>query len=226
MHKGAVFHQLVHQLILGIPEERLATFAESEDFSGWWTSFIKHIPYDEKVRLFPERVLTTVIGDHHLKAKFDLVVGQENENFIVFDWKTSRKRPKREYMVTRLQSRVYPYVLTKAGKNLNAGQDISPEQIKMVYWYPNFPDDPEEIQYSAVLFKEDGEYLGGLIKEVVSLKEIDQFPLTINENHCRYCVYRSLCDRGETAGDFNNMDDLLEVDDLDIDFDQIAEIEF
>lgn len=228
MQQGAAFHQLVHQYILGIPEDRLVTVAESEGFSDWWESFIENIPYDKTDQLFPESVLATAIDKIRLQAKFDLVVAQENRKFTIFDWKTSRRRPGREHMIVRLQSRVYPYVLTSAGKSINQDQDISPEQIEMVYWYPNFPDNPEVIQYSEAKFQEDEIYLKELVNEVVNLEEMDQFHLTPNEAYCRYCVYRSLCDRGESAGSLEELSDSLAVDDfdLDIDFDQIAEIEF
>jgi CRISPR/Cas system-associated exonuclease Cas4 (RecB family) len=228
MQQGAAFHQLVYQYILGIPEDRLGTVAESEKFSGWWASFLEHAPYDKSAQLFPEKVLATVVDDVRLQAKFDLIAIQGDGKISIFDWKTSRKRPSRERMVTRLQSRVYPYVLAKVAKSINQGQDIAPDQIEMIYWYPNFPDSPEVIQYSENKLHEDEIYLAELVGEIKNLEEIDQFPLTPNEGFCKYCVYRSLCDRGKGAGNINEMNDLLisEDFDLDIDFDQIAEIEF
>jgi hypothetical protein len=240
MQQGAAFHQLVHQHILGIPPDRLLTVAESEGLANWWTSFMNHVPFDKGDQLLPERMLTTMISEIRLLAKFDLVAIKEDGSFTIYDWKTSRKRPTRERMVTRIQSRVYPYVLAKAGKSINLsqgvspdqgispGQDISPDRIEMVYWYPNYPDNPEVIQYSETKFREDDVYLNELIHEIVNLEGIDQFRLTPHTSYCRYCVYRSLCDRGESAGDLKQMEDLIEVEDfdLDIDFDQIAEIEF
>jgi hypothetical protein len=228
MQQGAAFHQLVHQYILGIPEDRLEAIAEAEDFSEWWTSFINQIPFDKKDQLFPESGLATVIDKIRLQAKFDLVVAQKDGKFTIFDWKTSGKRPKRERMIARLQSRVYPYLLARSGKSINQGQDIAPGQITMIYWYPNFPDNPEVIQYNQVQFQEDELYLTNLIEKVVSLDGIASFDLTLNEHNCRYCVYRSLCDRGKRAGDLEENNDLLETEDfdLDIDFDQIPEIEF
>ena len=228
MLQGAAFHQLVHQYILGIPEDRLVAIGEAEDFSDWWTSFIKHIPLDKNDRLFPESRLITAIDQNRLQAKFDLVVAQKDGIFTIFDWKTSRKRPKRERMLSRLQSRVYPYVLAQSGKSINQGQDIDPGQITMIYWYPNFPDNPEVMQYNKVQFQEDELYFTNLIKKIVSLDGIESFDLTLNELNCRYCVYRSLCDRGKSAGDLEEDVELLETEDfdLDIDFDQIAEIEY
>ena len=56
------------------------------------------------------------------------------------------------------------------------------------------------------------------------------FPLTTDERRCRYCVYRSLNNRGEQAGSLadwdENVNTNIEESDFTIDIDQIAEIEF
>ncbi len=71
-----------------------------------------------------------------------------------------------------------------------------------------------------------------MIEGIAGLKE-DQFPKTEQDERCRFCVYRSLCDRGQRAGDWDQVDQGLdaeldegEVFEFDIDFDQIAEVEF
>ena len=62
------------------------------------------------------------------------------------------------------------------------------------------------------------------------IEEIDRaqsFPLTENERRCRYCTYRSLCERGGAGQvDLLDVDDELEEEDFELDFDQIVEIEF
>jgi hypothetical protein len=56
------------------------------------------------------------------------------------------------------------------------------------------------------------------------------FPLTLEERRCKFCTYRSLCDRGREAGSLEDWDaadyDSPDYIDFEIDFDQIAEIEF
>jgi hypothetical protein len=67
-----------------------------------------------------------------------------------------------------------------------------------------------------------------LVNEIENLDEGD-FYLTPDESRCKYCTYRSLCDRGIGAGSLDQ-DDLYQesdgVDEFELDFDQIAEIEF
>ena len=44
---------------------------------------------------------------------------------------------------------------------------------------------------------------------------------------CRFCTYRSLCERGRAGPlDLLDIEDELEDEDFELDFDQIAEIEF
>ena len=56
------------------------------------------------------------------------------------------------------------------------------------------------------------------------------FPLTDDERRCRFCSYRSLCDRGGAGRledfDLDEYEDEDEAEAIMLDFDQIAEIEF
>ena len=64
--------------------------------------------------------------------------------------------------------------------------------------------------------------------EIESLGETG-FALTSDHKRCRYCTYRSYCDRGVQAGSMEEMetdlDDMYDVE-ITIDFEHIAEIEF
>jgi hypothetical protein len=166
------------------------------------------------------------------KADFEL------SRAVILEWKTSRKRPQRKWLAERLQTRVYPYLLVRAGSHLLEIGDgalkmgdwrpFQPEQVEMVYWFANFPGDPERFPYDAARYEADGDYLASLIKEIKDLGDGD-FPLTTQERRCRYCPYRSLCQRGVRAGTFDEAEDDMTPEDLsqlDFDFEQIAEIEF
>jgi hypothetical protein len=63
----------------------------------------------------------------------------------------------------------------------------------------------------------------------IAARDEANFELTADELRCRFCTYRSLCRRGQKAGDFLETEAELEAEGefaLDFDFDQIAEIEF
>ena len=116
----------------------------------------------------------------------------------------------------------------RAGAHLNQGEPLQPGKVEMVYWFADHPTQPERFTYSEEDFQNDGEYLLGLVESIQGL-EANQFPLTSDERRCAFCVYRSLCDRGIKAGGMEAYEEDLdegEAFDIDLDFGQIAEIEF
>ncbi len=90
------------------------------------------------------------------------------------------------------------------------GAAVEPRQIEMVYWYAEFPDDPEIFVYDDEQFARDRAYLTALVEEITAkaegmvdvaeTAEAGDFPMTTDEKQCSYCAYRSFCDRGAAAG--------------------------
>ena len=227
MRQGARFHQLVHQYFLGLPIKRLSELSLEENLETWWQGFLDHNPVEPGDQFFPEKLLVTKHSGFTLVAKFDLVVLGKDSSLSIYDWKTSRKPGSRNQLSNRLQTKVYSYVLARAGHAFTNQVLVDPEKIRMIYWYANRPSGPEEFLYSSAQLLEDEQSLLGLMEECVSLDKISDHPKTENINHCRYCVYRSLCDRGEQAGPFDEYGD--EIDSMfedNFDLDQIPEIEF
>jgi hypothetical protein len=238
---GADFHRLVQQHLLGLPAEKLSRMVASRGPGGkelprWWDSYLHQgaglagymdIP---GLSLHPEISLTAPLSkDYRLVAKYDLVAAAPDGRAAIFDWKTFRRRPKRQQMAQRLQTRVYPYLLVLAGAHLNQGIPFQPDQVEMVYWYPEFAAEPERFPYSQAQFDADGSDLQSLVDEIESLND-DEFYLTDHVERCRFCTYRSLCDRGVKAGGLDEIEVREEAEalstDFEISFDQIAEIEF
>lgn len=242
--QGALFHLMVQQYLVGVPAERLtATAQEVPLLAGWWQAFLD---FAQSAALagqhHPEITLSAPLDEmspanqRRLVAQFDLVVVTPERRAVIFDWKTSLRRPARQWLAQRLQTRVYPHLLAQAGADLNAGQPFQPGQIEMVYWFAGFPDRPERFVYSAEQYAEDAAYLARLVEQVAALSLGDEpFPLTTDEERCRFCVYRSLCDRGRVAGrrqedevdlDFAEPDEAFAVIEVSLDFEQVAEIEY
>lgn len=233
LQQGAAFHRLVQQYLLGVSTEKLASIAARDThLAGWWENFLASLKnlegYENLPGLnhHPEISLSAPIGDFRIVGKYDLL-SVLDDKFIIYDWKTSRKQPKREWIAANLQTHVYPYLLVEAGTYLNLCKPIEPSQIEMVYWFANFPAAPLKFPYSEQQYEEDQKYIESLIEEI---KTLSNFPavMTDNEKRCRFCVYRSLCNRGVTAGPFEELEDDDAQDDFDfaLDFEQIAEIEF
>ncbi len=236
--QGAAFHRLVQQHLAGVPNERLSSMLQDNDVAQWWQTYLDFahpdltgIRPDPAARLYPEISLAAPLAGSRVLAKYDLIVVHPDHRVTIFDWKTSRRLPGRTSLAARMQTRVYRYILVQAGSAFNGGTPFLPEQIEMVYWFAGFSGATERFSYDACQVARDGQDLADLISEIQALKEKDFF-LTQDERHCKYCTYRSLCDRGIHAG---TIDAEIEVAkdgpedqnaglDTDLDFDQIAEI--
>lgn len=229
MRRGEAFHRMVQQYFAGVPSERILQTAEDEQLTLWWPQFLgKALNNLPETRYIEETLYTYVLG-YRLVAKYDMLAIDGGKRAVILDWKTGRFRPKRDVLAHRLQTIVYPYVLAEAGHSLNGGENILPEQIEMVYWFAEHPDQPEPFQYDSKQHALNRETIESLIR---TIRAESTFPLTPDERKCQYCEYRSFCNRGVAAGDFSGGDLTLldmenDVDDgFDFDFDQIAETEF
>ena len=235
MLAGASFHRLVQRYLVGIPEQRLSAMlassnSNSGDLQRWWDNFIQFSDVSPVEEQLVETTLSAPIHSYRLLAKYDLVRWEGASGGLsvkIFDWKTSQKKPSRQWLEARLQTRVYPYLFANAGQAL-LGEQVKPEQIQMIYWFAEKPREPQNFNYSAQQFEADHEYLLGLVSEIEALVESD-FHLTEDKAKCKFCTFRSLCDRGVAAGGIDPGDvfeDSAGNEGFEIDFDQVAEIEF
>lgn len=242
LERGAQFHRLVQQYLIGLDPLHLSNLAQGSDLQRWWDNFCRFVEDPQRrpkivgsgINCHTEISLAAPIENYRIIAKYDAIVLSEDGNNLqvtIFDWKTSRKRLSGRWLANRLQTRLYPYLLVRAGASLNHGVQIQPEQLEMIYWFADFPDDPERFQYNSANYEQDDQFLSCLVQEIANLPE-DEFFLTSQENHCRFCTYRSLCDRGVKAGildaeeyDQLSDDEIQQVISI-LDFEQITEIEF
>lgn len=229
--EGQLFHRLVQQHLIGLPAQKLARLANTPNLSRWWENYL-----DTKFELSgyaqrTELTLAAPVGTYRLLAKYDLIAIKPGERAFIYDWKTTHKRPRDEWMAARLQTRVYRAMLVQAGATLNGGNPFPPEQIEMIYWYADYPSEPAHFPCNAAQHTRNWDALTGLINEIGNHRH---FPLTEDEKKCAYCPYRSYCNRGGKAGTMDEMADEVvpvparetELTGTDINFEQIAEIEF
>ena len=141
LQQGAVFHRFIQQYLLGVPAEKLTSIAARDlNLAQWWENFSGAVQNLEGLgdlpdsKQHPEFSLSAPISEFRLVGKYDLLSIIDNK-FIIYDWKTSRKQPKREWIAANLQTRVYPYLLVESGAHLNSQSRIEPSQIEMVYWF-------------------------------------------------------------------------------------------
>ena len=230
MQEGAQFHRLVHEHLLGMPVEKLHLLANTPKLRRWFENYLNADLRLADYTLHPEFTLSAPLGNLRLVAKYDLVAVQKNEGtrgasqVIILDWKTYRRRPRDEWLATRLQTRVYRSLLVQSGAYLNEGVPFKPEQLEMIYWFADFPNEPARFKYDATLFNRDWDTLAKLTEEIVSAAE---YPKTEELIRCSYCPFRSYCERGSQAGAYEALESEMEAEELfDIHFEQIGEIAF
>lgn len=224
--EGEYFHRLAQQYWIGIPGGQVAKLANTPNLQKWWENFLaakelqrlKDLP-----GLSPEATLSAPLGNFRLLAKYDLIAVGDGKATI-YDWKTYRKRPRNEFLAPRMQTRVYRALLAHAGAHLNGNKPIEPEQIEMVYWFADFPDDPARFPYTSAQYNRDWDMLLKLSEDIGSASS---YPLTDDRQKCGFCPYRSYCERGVRAGTMDQAEAEMEADELfDVNFEQVGEIAF
>ncbi len=230
---GQLFHRIVQRHISGVASERISAGIQDFDLRRWWQAYLASPPPGLPVPLTAgahpgwtisaEEVLSTVVSDQRLAARYDVLAIQENGPAFIVDWKTSRRPATRAQLTQRMQSWVYPFVLVEAGADLGMGP-IAPEQVRMVYWFANDPQRPHILAYSGRQHEAHRRYLTALIEEITGRRD-SIWPLTPDEARCRFCTYRSLCDRGVEAGEWATFDDDRETD-LTFSLEDVAEMAF
>jgi CRISPR/Cas system-associated exonuclease Cas4 (RecB family) len=236
--EGEYFHRLVQQYLIGIPAEQIVKLANTVNLQRWWENFLvaSDLRGLRDLRgLFPEATLSAPLGKYRILAKYDLIA-IENGKATIYDWKTYRKRPRTEWLATRMQTRVYRALFVHAGAHLNNGKPFEPAQIEMVYWFAEFPNEPARFAYTSEQYKRDWDTLVKLADEILRSKDdASSYPLTDDRTKCSYCPYRSYCDRGVRAGDVDQAEAEtstrfspgMEADELfDVNFEQVGEIAF
>jgi CRISPR/Cas system-associated exonuclease Cas4 (RecB family) len=228
---GARFHRLIQQFLLGMPESRLHELATADpdpQMVRWWEDFLTYVPPLLEGDRFVEILLTTHLVGQRLLAKYDLILAGKDGKLTIFDWKTSKRKPRKDWLMARLQTQLYCYILAQAGSTLLKHSPVKPEQITMTYWFTASPETPVSLPYNSSIFNTDQKYITNLISEILK-KEQGDFVRTSNLSKCRYCVYRSHCDRGVEAGDLESFEEFeMEPEDfmVDFDFETIEEIKF
>ena len=231
LQEGEYVHRLAQQYLIGIPSEQIGKLANTPNLQRWWENFLNAtnlLGFKNLTGLYAEATLSAPLGNFRLLAKYDLIA-IENGKATIYDWKTYRKRPRNEWLAARMQTRVYRALLVHAGAHLNNGQPIAPEQIEMVYWFSDFPNEPARFPYTSAQYQRDWGLLVKLADEILRSAQNDKmnFPLTDDRTKCLYCPYRSHCERGVQAGDVDQAEAGMEAEELfDVNFEQIGEIAF
>jgi hypothetical protein len=226
---GIRFHQLCQQFFLGLEPEVITSSIQDQELLGLWNSFLQHATDLKALPYFSEQTLRVPFNNHTLVAKFDLILKLSNNEFLIIDWKTTRKKPSRSVLANRVQTYLYPFIFSQAGSDLFLDTPLLPESIKLQYWFP-YASSPEEVfPYSQDRHDEVTQTLSDLIDDIDNkIQSSSQFELTDDKENCSYCSFRSYCDRDLGP---KPLPDILDIENKDLsnthfDLNLISEVEF
>lgn len=230
--RGLRFHRLAEQALSGLPEGLLEISARNDPdplVARWWGHFRDLLPTLRQGSALPEVVLSAPLSEalpspQRLTAKLDCLHLPGDGRVVIYDWKTIQGRTRRETLEQRLQTAVYAVLVQRGAAHLNQGQPVEPVKLEMVYWFAEHPHQPETFRFTTVWLEDAWQRITRLVAEIHAHEEA-VFPLTPNRRHCRFCQYRSLCERGE-AGGVNELEEDPSSEEIYLDFDQIGEIAF
>ena len=191
LQRGARFHQLVERHQVGVPLDVIYESATDDEALGRWldnyqAALEKFGTFDKQ---WIEVSLSSFVGEYPVMARYDFV-GLQGAHLIAVDWKTGRL-PDSIKLEQRLQSSIYRLILFREGAKL-AQRDF--EQFTLHYIGVNDGSQRQFTVDESTAHRLETQ-LKGIIQQVMAAKK---FPLTGEENRCRFCVYRGLCERGHT----------------------------
>lgn len=249
MRQGGQYHRLVQRAELGLDPDELAQELPAP-LDGWFDAYRAYRPTDLagarvevecslSIHLEIEQRANAAPAPVRLSAKYDLIAATQDGRFIIMDWKTGHRRADPVHLQRRLQSVVYPFVLVEAAPYLGWGP-IAPEQVEMRYWFTAAPTQPAVFPYGSFQHAANRQRIADLVAAILAGHTRDDFPLAPDSEAtrrrlCRFCTYRSRCNRGIEAGDLSDLDDAGDIEDLipegtarslDFGMDEIAELNF
>lgn len=177
---GRKFHLLAQYYFSGLEDIPRA----DSQLKQWLASLHKFLPLSQAKRFLPEYELRSSKDGIKLLAKYDLLVEEGEAGITVYDWKTDGKAPG-QVLARSPQTRLYLYLLSLTDYFGNL-----PEDMRMIYWNPRFPQEPLVVEYSQSQREADASWIRGIITQI---QKTAAFPATSNEKDCRHCEYRPVC---------------------------------
>ncbi|MGA1475709.1 MAG: PD-(D/E)XK nuclease family protein [Prochlorothrix sp.] len=222
---GTQFHQLMQQLELGLPIDRLREtqpdlflgiealrsaapqlFQAPNPAQGEWQAS----EHRRSLAFSPPAAHDKATDPMGLLVVYDWIRG--NPEFVeIFDWKTYRQPPQSQKLAQHWQTRLYCYVLAETS-------DYQPQHIRFSYWFVAPPQAGEPVQarslsfqYNQALHDQTHQDLCDLIQNfqdwvTAYQTESVQFPqVPEGDRACQFCGFQQRCQRvsgGEEGQDW------------------------
>ncbi len=194
--RGQQFHRLLERHFLGMQIDSQSI--DDPDLRRWWFAFRESDLRLPDGRFLPEHRLTIPAGNHFLTGRFDLLILGEEAGLpcaCIYDWKTSRPRQPADLRAD-WQTRLYLAMLAESGEALlGSGRSLHPNQITLIYWYVDEPDQPRELSYNQAQHAQNWSQILALLAEIDAQITAGEWPLTDDWEQCRNCIYQTYCGR-------------------------------
>ena len=217
--RGRAFHQFALQESLGMDVEDAVQRSCDPLLAAWWRNWREQPPVVPEGAVFGETMLSVPLAGRRLVAKFDRVVLTDAGRAWIFDWKTGRKKPEQAAYAQSWQTLVYRFVLVEAGAVLNGGRALAPDDVTLVYWHAQYPQDLQPITYSAAEHERARALLSEAIAAIEALPDADAYAKTDDESECQRCAFHTYCNRPAARSDD------WDIDEDELEWEQIPEAE-
>jgi hypothetical protein len=200
MKVGLAFHLICERYFSGTP---LGIEDCSEELIRWTKALESKMPLKEENLYFPEFEIKMMKNHIKLQAKYDLIIVKPQGQIEIWDWKTENRKLNRKDMEKRFQTIVYTYVLKEKCKEL-LDIDVSPENIKMIFWQPQYEKENIEINYSQMQHDKNEKFIEEIINNINSYDFQKDFNKELYVKQCRFCEFNYFCNNGKVC--FNSLD--------------------
>lgn len=190
---GRDFHLAIQRVLQGILTIDEAIRLNTGDVGVWLTRWKRMVVLPKNGEIFSELALSSLHGDFLWRGTLDLLV-RDGDRIHIYDWKTSRHQTNRAKLESMPQTRLYRALFVENAAALFGMDRSCVDQIKMTYWYTNFPEQPITISYSERAYQADVAWISE-IAETLRSEAKEDYPLTLQLQKCKYCRYRTHCNR-------------------------------
>ncbi|MBU5307569.1 PD-(D/E)XK nuclease family protein [Clostridioides mangenotii] len=147
LKKGLDFHLLCERYFNSIPVGIDQINNDDKNKFTKWLDKIKHdIPIVENKKYLTEYEISLNLNGNHIKAKYDLIV-LGNNSIEIWDWKTEARKINFKNVESRVQTIVYLFLAKEVIPRL-FNIEVDYENIKMIYYQPEFENTKISISYS------------------------------------------------------------------------------
>lgn len=186
---GLDFHLICERYFSGIP---LGNENCNEDIDRWTNELLKLMPIEKQNVYLPEYEIKMIKDHIRLQAKYDLILIKSNNDVEIWDWKTENRKLSHKELEDRFQTIVYMYA---AGEKLSEilGKEIKLNQIKMVYWQPQYAEHIISISYSEDKHRKNESTIYELVENINQYDFVRDFNKDLYIKQCKFCEFNYFC---------------------------------